>query len=712
MKVVKENEREIVLDTGKARLSVKHGLVSFVSSLDASWGWKDFFCETTLDDGTTISSAPKGRISARRRSVDKMGPCEKVFVNYEEGAISGELILTLFEDLPVLFLQHNRTNRGPSPVLLKGLADIVVKRGRISSGERGFFISTENIKTYSLFDDITTRNELFLPLPKETVRVGLSEDFPFSAIFIGSRQKRRGLVDGVLTEERLARVREFRSEDGELIKHFRGEFNIRGIDGVRLEPGETLEGEVVYLELIGTVDLHHIYDNYVEALRRVHHFRGPTSTNRYEMVWGSWNEGVYWNACEELVLRNARWVRKNFPSVKWIQIDSGYFGGGLSGSGLGAAGFYGDIDGNVNKEKFPHGMKWLASEIKKVGLRPALWIGLGVSDSSALFQEHPEWFLMDRRGGHLMLKGEEAIQPDPTAEPIMVQKNTVYFDLSVPEVREFLYRGFHKLIKDWGYEGIKLDFWSYVTEAARGVPRFKEKTLIEWRWWLLGMIRSLLPSDGYFQAGCTIPMGNPFIGLYFDNYRYGWDIGDGNWSHIVESAKWLTALIPFSSSDLIILNSDSASVMSGLGELERYSWYNFCLVTRSLVETAGDLARVKDRGIIRELKKVVACPSNGEKVYFGDFNLFKGKVPPSVWYFCGSAENRERNTPASSLRCVGVFNWGERKKAISVSMKNLGLDSRKTYLIENFWTRKRRRVKGKVSFSLRPHESVLFHVYE
>jgi len=45
-------------------------------------------------------------------------------------------------------------------------------------------------------------------------------------------------------------------------------------------------------------------------------------------------------------------------------------------------------------------------------------------------------------------------------------------------------------------------------------------------------------------------------------------------------------------------------------------------------------------------------------------------------------------------------------------MKNLGLDSRKTYLIENFWTRKRRRVKGKVSFSLRPHESVLFHVYE
>ncbi len=189
MKVVRENERELVLDTGEARLAVKDGIISFVSSDDSPWGWKNFSCETTLSDDATISSASEARLKSRRRLVGKMGHSKEIRINYEKGALAGEVILTLFEDFPILFLQHNRTNRGESAIDIRGLVDVVVDGGSISSGEAGFFISTENIKTYTLFNDITTRNELFLPLPKETLKVGLSEDFPFTAIFFGSRKK-------------------------------------------------------------------------------------------------------------------------------------------------------------------------------------------------------------------------------------------------------------------------------------------------------------------------------------------------------------------------------------------------------------------------------------------------------------------------------------------------------------------------------------------
>jgi hypothetical protein len=48
-------------------------------------------------------------------------------------------------------------------------------------------------------------------------------------------------------------------------------------------------------------------------------------------------------------------------------------------------------------EKFPNGLKYLADYIKKSGLTPGLWMGVGIFEES-LVRQHPDWFVRDAAG--------------------------------------------------------------------------------------------------------------------------------------------------------------------------------------------------------------------------------------------------------------------------------------------------------------------------
>jgi len=52
----------------------------------------------------------------------------------------------------------------------------------------------------------------------------------------------------------------------------------------------------------------------------------------------------------------------------------------------------------ASPEKFPHGMKWLAGQIRALGFRPGIWtVPFGTGDT-AFYQAHREWFLHDPQG--------------------------------------------------------------------------------------------------------------------------------------------------------------------------------------------------------------------------------------------------------------------------------------------------------------------------
>jgi alpha-galactosidase len=107
-------------------------------------------------------------------------------------------------------------------------------------------------------------------------------------------------------------------------------------------------------------------------------------------------------------------------------------------------------DWQVNTNKLPHGLSYLADEARKRGVAFGIWIEPEmVNPMSDLFEQHPEWAIGQRH-----------------REPILGRNQRV-LDLSRPEVREFTW----KVIQDTlqpnpGITYVKWDCNCYVTQPG------------------------------------------------------------------------------------------------------------------------------------------------------------------------------------------------------------------------------------------------------
>jgi len=131
-------------------------------------------------------------------------------------------------------------------------------------------------------------------------------------------------------------------------------------------------------------------------------------------------------------LINALYLERGKPTV--FQIDDGWE------SAIG--------DWTIDEAKFPRGMAVLAKEIEGRGMIPGIWIAPFVLErKSASFRERGDWILRDDSG-----------------RPVVAGWNPSWgndyycYDLSIPEVEEYLAGVFDVLVEDWGYRYLKLDF--------------------------------------------------------------------------------------------------------------------------------------------------------------------------------------------------------------------------------------------------------------
>ena len=69
-------------------------------------------------------------------------------------------------------------------------------------------------------------------------------------------------------------------------------------------------------------------------------------------------------------------------------------------------------------------------------------------------------------------------------------------DPSIPEVRDYLAYAINTFCSDYNFNGIKLDFWSYVFDTSYPMMKYREHSGYEWRRWLLTEFRKNLPTDG------------------------------------------------------------------------------------------------------------------------------------------------------------------------------------------------------------------------
>ena len=126
-------------------------------------------------------------------------------------------------------------------------------------------------------------------------------------------------------------------------------------------------------------------------------------------------------------------------NIKWATLDDRWFD------------TYGDW--NPRNETFPgDSIKTMADDFHRQGLRIQLWwLPLGVEDGqgkweshkyivSKIVKEHPEWLILDKDGKHgRMTRDLAALCP------------------AVPEVQAYFKQLTEKFIRDWGFDGSKLD---------------------------------------------------------------------------------------------------------------------------------------------------------------------------------------------------------------------------------------------------------------
>ncbi|MBP3436168.1 MAG: alpha-galactosidase [Clostridia bacterium] len=518
-----------------------------------------------------------------------------------------------------------------------------------------------------------------------TERIGASPYQPFPAILISNYQTNLGLVHGTLSQDVFYH--------NYLAKHIGDTVTLTAFSSFKatayreVESGISLTDEWYMGRTDNADDIEKIFTDYTKALRRkLPASYGSSDINRTTLVWGSWNDGIFRNISEELILTEAKYLRDNFPTVKWIQIDDGY--ATMNNKGAHGLGVPYEGEEGVDHAKLPNGLRGLSDKIRELGLRPAIWIGGFCPTASKIYQEHPEWFM------------------DYTYRVTW----TAPLDVSQPVVRDYIQYAMRTLCRDYGFDAVKHDFWSYAFEDSHDLYQNHDHSGYENRRWWLTTIRNNLPRDGYLQTGCDIVMGNPFLGEFFTNYRYGIDIGGGNWDYVRTSFQWGAACYATHTGDLFPPNSDSIGLFPGLSRTEAMFCINYCLVSHSMVEIAGKLSLETDTEQLRILRKAACNPNNGQDVYFAQFNYRDHtQRSPEILYFKTPHFTRIEGNTVLPLRTVGIFNLSDEAKTFTLRFDELDLEAG-CYTLTDVWSGEQTNIADFFSVTLEPHASRLLAV--
>ena len=215
-----------------------------------------------------------------------------------------------------------------------------------------------------------------------------------------------------------------------------------------------------------------VFENYF-ARMGINKPKAPIATG-----WTSWYY-YYEKVTEKDILENLEEARKNHVPLDFFQIDDGFEP---------AVG-----DWLAPCDKFPHGMKYLADEIRKAGYKPGIWLAPFICDNrSSILKEHPDWIIKNEKG-EFYIAGKNAAWDG-------------YFyglDITHPGVREYITKVFRTAIDDWGFDLLKIDF--LYGGCLKSLP---DKTRGEIMAEGIDFLRKL--AGDKILLGCGVPLGSVF----------------------------------------------------------------------------------------------------------------------------------------------------------------------------------------------------------
>ncbi len=380
--------------------------------------------------------------------------------------------------------------------------------------------------------------------------------------------------------------------------------------------------------------------------------------------WCSWYV-FYQGVTEKVMVKNTDWLAEHLKKFgcEYVQLDDGWQG---RGHGLGDnRDWY-----TTAKNKFPHGMKWLASYIRSKGLKPGIWVIPCSTSDEDLFRHHPEMFIRRPDGtsiGEKYDKSGKLVGIDWTGRFLV--------DPTHPLGKKWFHDLFRMLCHTWGYQYVKID-------GQWGYPGFL-------RHWHKQLHDPNIPPDEAYRLALSIirkTMGrDKFLlncGLGFDScgicdgIRIGGDVG-ASWSRmqpaIRSTMRWvfLNNIAFFTDPDVVCVRQPG-SHGSSLTLDQARMWATLVGITGQLLMASDDMPELTEERIELLRRIFPTTPIRPMDLY-----PFSGR--PRIF------DLRVNKPAVGQWDVVAVFNWDARQAAtVWVRPRDLGLPAGR-YLVYDFW---------------------------
>ncbi len=560
-------------------------------------------------------------------------------------------------------------NRGKNACAFTGYGFCVADGApgvRVPGGTKGLLVHahSENLRHESL-PHCRAEFPFIRPLPRTPTRLGAQASGPIPALFCGQTNGTHWLMEGQFTQNRhlLSWYLGIPSTP-ERTADYRSEYTWTGGAPEQVAPHQRRRLEASLFRLIQAAP-DGLYAPYIDEISRAHHFAGRDSRLVHEPVYCTWNFGIQTEINEADCLRRMD-VVANVQKGGYFQIDHGYqkpaHPGGKASIEVDA--YYPDPEAAWDLERFPSGPRGFVHACRARGLRPAIWWSPRVDRAGKLRREHPEWMLRDRKGR-------------------LIDLEHLLLDPSVPEARAFMERCIRTTIREWGFEGFKMDFFSYMFDHDQALFRHGG-TGTAWKKWLFGFIRATLGPRGYFLHCISCPLGNPFMALAgADAFRAGVDIHAGAWGYHVRGSSWLLPAVMASGKKTWFADIDGFMGSPDIPATERRTRCAFGYMTAGMLDFSGPVERL-DRQALLDYRRLVERCDQGGGTQCPDPEAFYGRPLPRILlrHHAAGSRTRRRFKLAATL---AFFNWSDTEQSVACPLATLGLPSNVVHLTD-FWT--------------------------
>src|ERR1039457_2401697 len=391
---------------------------------------------------------------------------------------------------------------------------------------------------------------------------------------------------------------------------------------------------------------------YGSAIRQLHH---PRVSSEIPMGWWSWT--AYYAAINEgETLANADWMSQHLNSLgyNFFQIDEGY---------QYARGEY----VTANATQFPDGMRFGAHHIWRDGLTVGLWTApFEVSSRAWVYEHHKDWLVHNAKG-----------QPIPLEDVWRQGVDTLYaLDTTHPGAQEYLRQTYKTLVREWGVRFIKLDFMD--TTAIEGYYYRPATTALEAQRIGLQVIRDTVGDDVLLDKDGS-PMLNP-VGIV-DTGRVSADTGH-TFLRSKTAAPGIAARF-YMNGNFFITDPDAFNVtdtylVEHSGERSSHSLAT-AQTSIALSAVAGGMYEIGDDLLVLDSEKDrLALVENRD--FLNRAKAGRASTPVDLMTY--DPEDGQpsifllRQSPRQSM--LTIFNWTDRPRSRSLSLKELGVTSSST----------------------------------